>query len=198
MVELSYRRLFVQGIRAGFRLAERGPFVLNLVAGPRFLGYEASDSPFLAGMEDRDESIDVGLSLAWEQPRHGALLWARHDVANRSDGGHAGLDVFLRRAYAQGRFRLQFGLGVEWQSHKTVDYYYGVRPGEERLAGRPAYTGRSSFNFAGSTLGLYSLSKRMSLVVLLRVEALGNEITDSPIVDSDLSYFGLVGFTHRF
>ena len=149
-------------------------------------------------MADRDESIDLGLSLAWNKPRHGAVLWARHDIAKRSDGGQAGLDLFLSRALGRGRFRLQPGLGVEWQSHETVDYYYGVRPEEELLPSRPAYKGRSSFNFAGSVLGLLSVTKRVNLVVLLRIKLLGDEITNSPIVDSDLSYFALMGFTYQF
>jgi outer membrane protein len=198
MLELRYKRFFFQGIRAGLRLAEWGPFELNAIAGPRFLGYEANDSPFLAGMADRDESIDLGLSIAWEKPRHGALLWARHDVANRSDGSLAGLDLFLRRSFAGGRLRLQPGLGIEWQSHTTVDYYFGVRPEEERLPDRPAFVGSSSLSFAGSVLGLYSLSERVNLVVLLRIQLLGDEITDSPIVDSELSYFGLLGLSYSF
>jgi outer membrane protein len=198
MLELYYKRLFVQGIRAGFRLAEWDSLKLNATAGPRFLGFEESDSPFLAGMADRDESIDVGLSLAWERRRHGAALWVRHDVANRSDGGQAGIDLFLRRAYGGGRFRLQPGLGIEWQSHETVDYYYGVRPEEERLPYRPAYAGGSTFNFAASFLGLYSATRRVNLVLMLRLKILGDEIADSPIVESDLSYFGLLGLSYRF
>lgn len=197
LLELTYERFFVQGIRLGYRLTEPGPFSLAVIAGPRFLGYDESDSPFLEGMAARRESIDVGLSAAWNRRRWGVAGHVRRDVTGHSDGTQAGVDVFLRRAAWGGRLRLQPALGVEWLDGSTVDYYYGVRP-SEALAERPAYRGTSTTNLSLGLLATYRIDRRIALVTLLRGSLLGDGAADSPIVDRKASYFGLAGITYRF
>lgn len=197
LLELYYKRVFVQGIRAGLRITQQGPMTLDAIVGPRFLGYEEDESAFLSGMEERKSSVDVGLSLGWNRPRHGASIWFRHDVAGHSDGAQAGLDLYLRRAYSRGRFRLQPSIGIEWQDRATVDYYYGVLP-EEARPDRSAYEPGSEINLSGGVLLVYGLNQRIALTSILRLRVLGDDIADSPIVDREVSYFGLLGLSYRF
>lgn len=197
LLELSYKRFFVQGIRVGYRVTGAGPFSLSAVAGPRFLGYEEDDSPFLRGMADRAGAIDVGMSAAWNHRRWGVAGHLRHDVSGHSDGTQAGVDLFLRRATLAGRLRLQPALGLEWLDANTVDYYYGVRPQEAR-PDRPAYRGTATVNASLGLLASYQLDRRLALIVLVNGSLLGDGAADSPIVDGKASYFGLAGITYRF
>jgi MipA family protein len=197
LLELSYERFFVQGIRLGYRFTDPGPFSLAVIAGPRFLGYDESDSPFLGGMADRKGAIDVGLAAAWNRRRWGVGGHLRRDVSGNSDGAQAGVDVFIRRTALGGKLRLQPALGLEWLDGSTVDYYYGVRE-SEALPERPAYRGTSTTNVSLSLLSTYRLDSRLNLIVLLNGSLLGDGAADSPIVDRKASYFGLAGITYRF
>ncbi len=197
LLELSYERFFVQGIRLGYRFTDPGPFSLAVIAGPRFLGYDESDSPFLRGMADRKGAIDVGLAAAWNRRRWGVGGHLRRDVSGNSDGTQAGVDLFIRRTALGGKLRLQPALGLEWLDGSTVDYYYGVRE-SEALPERPAYRGTSTTNVSLGLLATYQVNRRIALVTLLNGSLLGDEAADSPIVDRKASYFGLAGITYRF
>ncbi len=197
LLELYYKRVFVQGIRAGARLVQQGPVSLDAIVGPRFAGYEEGESSYLTGMDERKQSLDAGLALGWNRPRYGALLSVRRDLSGHSEGTQISFDVSMREAALGGRLRLQPALGIEWEDAATVDYYYGVRPAEAR-PGRPAYPGTSTLNYSASMLLLYGLTDHISLTSIVRLRLLGDEITSSPLVDRDLSYFGLAGLSYRF
>lgn len=78
-----------------------------------------------------------------------------------------------------------------------MDHYYGVRP-EEARPGRPVYEPGSTLNGRLQLQAFYSLAPRWMLVGFLRLESLGREIEDSPIVEDSTSYFGLLALTYRF
>jgi outer membrane protein len=196
LVQLRSGRLSIDGIRASYRLVGDSSFHLDLVGGPNFTSLEESDSDFLRGMADRDWTFELGLAAAYDRRRWGILAWARQDVLDRSGGQRAGIDVALRRTYLEGKLFLFPGVGLEWQSRDVVDYYYGVRP-EEALPERPEYRPGSALNLSATLLARYRLTKRLDLVSIARGELLDDEVTASPIVDRDWSWFGLVGLSWR-
>lgn len=196
LVQLRYQRLSIDGVRASYRLVDDSSFHLDLVGGPNFTSLEEDDSLFLRGMADRDWTFELGLAAGYERPRWGILAWVRQDVLDRSGGQRAGIELAFRRSYLDGRLFLIPSVGVEWQSSDVVDYYYGVRPGEA-LPERPAYQAGSAFNPSATLLARYRLTERLDLVTIARGELLDGEITSSPIVDRDWSWFGLVGLSWR-
>ncbi|HSF41437.1 MAG TPA: MipA/OmpV family protein, partial [Thermoanaerobaculia bacterium] len=95
-LSLSYKRFFFRGIAAGYELFERDGFTAEVVARARFAGYDADDSRFLAGMEDRRKSADVGVELDWKPSRWiGFHLTPVADVLGRSDGQEVTFDVYV-------------------------------------------------------------------------------------------------------
>lgn len=194
VVGLRRERFYLQGVRAGYALAPPdGPWRVDLLTQVRFQGYEADDSPFLRGMEDRDFSLDAGLLLAWEGERWSSDLTLLTDVLDESGGQEAALTV--SRTFRVGR-RLQIApeAGVTWQSGDLVDHYYGVRPDEARPF-RPAYEAGSTLDGLVGVQGRYLFDRRLSLFYFLRAELLGSEVEDSPIVDDDTAFTALVGLT---
>ena len=88
-------------------------------------------------------------------------------------------------------------LGLNWRSDNLNNYYYGVR-GKEATANRTVYKSGSSANpYAGVALD-YQLAARWSIFSLFRNEWLGNEISDSPIVDQDSKISVILGLLYRF
>jgi outer membrane protein len=158
-------------------------------------GYEAKDSPFLAGMSDRKGSFWVG----------GAFLW-RPEYANfsaevlRDAGGHSKATrarVQVDRRFAFGAFGLTPRIGAEWVDDKFVDYYYGVRATEVR-ADRGFYQGDASTNIdAGLSLD-YSFSRRHSVFADVRMTRFGSAIKDSPLMEKSGQAGVSLGYVYRF
>ncbi len=197
LLELYYKKLYVQGIRAGFHLFEKGDVTFDARARIVFAGLDPDDSPALDGIIERESSIEGGVALEWSPGKYLLSATAFTDLLGRSGGQQVGLDFSRAWTFARYRWGLTPSIGVIWQSSDFVDYYVGVTP-EEARPGRPPFQGESAFNFRASVLAFYRLTTRVNLVGLLRVQRLDGEISSSPIVDETRTYFGLLGVTYRF
>lgn len=196
LLDLAYKRFYFQGIRTGYRVVDGEALDLDVAARARFASLDPDDSPYLAGMEERRPSADVGLELAWNRDRLQVSLKGYADALNRSGGFEAELEATWRQRLADGKVFLAPSVGVVWQDSDLVDYYVGVRP-NEALPSRPEFRGSSALNL---TLGLTAgvrLSPRWSAILTVSAERLANEIGDSPVVDRDYGYFALAGITYR-
>ena len=183
LVRFEGERAYLRGLRGGFRLVERGPLEFSAFLQARGDGYEAKDSPFLAGMEDRRFSVDAGLALGWRVPRVGQFeLSAATDLLDRSGGQEFEASwTGLARA---GKWRILPSVAMRWQSSDLVDYYYGVRA-DEALPGRPAYAGDAAVLPELSVLATRPLGERWQFFARVGHTWLPSEITDSPLVDDD-------------
>lgn len=189
-------RFSFRGIAAAWQLGEWGDFEAEALLRARFSGYDAEDSPFLEGMEDRRKSADLGFALTWERERRlGLRLTPAVDVLGRSDGVEVALDAFV--PVRLGPARLEPRLGAAWQSADLVDYYYGVRP-EEARPGRPAFRGEATVNATAGLFVFTPLSRRLLLQSFLRLERLGPEIEDSPIVADATALTAFAAVSYRF
>ncbi len=197
LIELYYKRFYVQGIQAGFHLFEKGDFVIDARAGIVFAGLDPDDSPELEGLDERKSSIEGGVVVDWTPGKYKLSASAYTDLLGRSGGQQIGLDFSRAWTFNAYRWGLTPSIGFVWQSSNFVDYYVGVTP-EETAPGRPAYEPGSAVNFRSSLFAFFMLTPRVNLVALLRVQRLDNEIYSSPIVDKQRAYFVLVGATYRF
>lgn len=195
-LSLSYKKFFFRGIVAGYELFERDGFTASAIARARFAGYDADDSPFLSGMEDRRKSADAGLELDWQPSRRiGFQLTPTTDVLGRSDGQEVTFDVYVPLRF--GPARIEPRVGAIWQSSDFVDYYYGVRP-EEARPGRPAFRGESAVNLGAGVSLFTPVARRLILQSFVRVERLDDKIEESPIVDRKTAVTGFAALSYSF
>jgi outer membrane protein len=202
IIEFYSGRWFVQGIRAGYRFVDTDSLDFDVRVRFKFSGLDPDDSPFLEGMDERRETVEVGLGLDWEFARAmgGAFeveLRAFADVLGRSEGFESSIDLAWRKVFGPGKMILVPAVGMVYQSSDQVDYYYGVRPDEAR-PWRPAYEGSSVFNPRASVLFVYRFTRSWSLTTLASVDFFDDEIESSPIVDQSTETFGLVGLAYSF
>ena len=197
LVQLEYKKLYIQGIRAGFHLFEKGDVVLDARARMVFAGLDPEDSPELEGITERKSSIEGGLALDWSPGKYLLSATAFTDLLGRSGGQQVGLDFSRAWTFSRKRWGLTPSIGVVWQSSDFVDYYVGVTP-EEAGPGRPPFQGESAVNFRASAFAYFALTMRVDFVGNVRVQRLDGEISSSPIVDKPRGYFGLVGVNYRF
>jgi len=196
-LELSYKRFYFQGIRFGYKLVDGGELDLDARARYRFAGYEEDDSEFLAGMANRQGSVDGGLALEWRHGRFGVSTSAFADLLGRSNGVEVAVDATWAQPLAGRKVLLTPGVGIEWQNAGLVDYYYGVRP-DEALPDRPAYEGEAMLTMRVSLSLLWRASARVAVLALVRADRLDDDVQDSPIVGERRAVFGLAGITYRF
>lgn len=182
LLHFEGERAYIRGLRGGIRLVEHGGFEFGPVAQLRFDGYDADESDFLAGMDDRDFSIDAGLAAAYRNENVGLFdLSVVTDVLGRSGGTE--VELGYTALFRAAGFTFVPSLGVKWQDEELIDYYYGVRP-EEALPGRPEYHGDAAVVPELSLLVKRPLKGRWLLYARVGHAWLPSEITDSPIVES--------------
>jgi MipA family protein len=159
-------------------------------------GYEAGDSPALAGMAERKSSVWAGAKMEWENDLADVKLELLGDASSKSKGQRVVLG--LSRKWVLGpSMMLMPQVGVEWVDKKYVDYYYGVRA-SEATAGRAAYVGKATVNPEISLTGIYRFDKHQSLMLNVGVKSLGKEIKDSPIVGRSTENRVMLGYMYRF
>ena len=78
-----------------------------------------------------------------------------------------------------------------------ADYYYGVRS-QEVTASRPAYSPNDAFNPVAGFDFYVGLSEDWLLISRMRLSFLDDEISDSPIVEDDMTQTYLIGVARMF
>lgn len=190
-------RLFLSGLTAGYSLVSHPGWEINLLAEPELLHHSAFDSAEFAGMGNRLPSLMGGGEIAWAID-HGtgeARVSVLTDLLGRNRGQLANLLVYV--AARRGALLLIPALGLTWQSHNFVDYYYGVLPGEA-LGTRPAYTGQASFIAFVRLTWLWQFDRRWSLFLRQQSDILGPGIKDSPLVNRSGLASYLLGLSYHF
>lgn len=182
LIRFEGERAYLRGLRGGYVLHRDGGFELGPFLQVRGDGYDAEDSDFLAGMDDREFSLDAGVAASWRRDGFGQLeLSAATDALGRS-GGHE-LEASYTALFRAGGFTFVPALAVKWQSDDLVDYYYGVRD-EEALPGRPAYRGDAAMVPELSLLATRRFGAHWTLYGRVGHSWLPSEIRNSPIVDA--------------
>ena len=151
----------------------------------RFDGYEKADSAVFSGMADRKGGLFYGLAGSVELG-HGVELEADYVKAASKEAGFsrgAVASLQLSRTYSHGPWAFVPRVGLEYQSSRYVDYYYGVRP-SEATAARPSFTGKGSWSPEAGLLIRYRASPRQFVFANVNYERYANEIKNSPLINA--------------
>ena len=173
-----------------------GQFRLAVSGSYRIGSFEQDDSPILAGLGDREDTLMAGLGAQYELPNGFDLHFNyEHDVLDRIGGGIA--DIGVSRGFQYGIFRFKPSFSLNWISGKVNDYEFGV-PENAAISTRPAYSPGSSTSLELGLSTFIEISEDWRVIFNISGERLDDEITTSPIVDDDTVISGFVGFTYIF
>ena len=158
--------------------------------------YEEADSPFLAGLGDRESTLLAGLGLQYEFG-DGFELEAtyQHDALDRIGGGLA--NVRLSRAFPWGTTTIVPQVAYNWFSSEFSNHDFGV-PLAAATPNRPAYELGSTSSFEAGAGVFIELSEDWRIIVNIAAEALDDDVTASPIVEDDVVIKGLAIVTYVF
>lgn len=166
--------------------------VVNLSGylGTSGLMYDKDTSDFLKGMDKRHLSLDLGINADFHLSQGTISTYYQHDVVDTYDGYLTGVKYFLPLTIGKADF-VPFA-GVSYQSKEYVDYYFGVQD-KEATQKRKAYTGKGDVSYDVGYKVILPISDNWQLTQTTTYTRLGDEIADSPIVDSANQW--LVGAT---
>ena len=181
---------------ANYKVYDQGAYTVRAKVAVRFDGYEADDSNFLVGMDDRDRSVDGGLSVGYH-PKDIARFEVSyvHDLLGKHKGSETRFQI--SRQFNKGPFFFVPEVSAHYLDADLIDYYYGVKS-SEATAQREAYQGRSGWNYRAdlnfSTPILFGGFTRIDFGYIWYA----NEISDSPIVDETEGYNIRFAYTRFF
>lgn len=188
---------FSVGVPDGLRvtLLDSGDFRLSAVVAPRFSETDASDAPELDGL-DRDLTADGGIQARY---RVGDLTSLRVQAVTELTDAHGGSEVSLGLSHAIpiGRFPLLLEGGATWQSDALSSYLYGVSATEATTA-RAAYEPGDVVIPHISIGTAIPITNNIQVVGNIRAEFLPDGVSNSPIIDEEVSVSGLFGLRYSF
>lgn len=190
---ISYQgeKFFFQGIRAGWQFVRNDSFEFATIAQFRFDGFDIDDlsRQQLAAngldyrqLEDRDHSLDAGVSAKWTSVAGEFEIELLTDVTDRSGGQQFSLQYGYPIQW--GKSMVTPNVGVTWLSDDTANYYYGTLDEEVARgaldykpdAATVPYVGLDYMRFFG---------KNWTLLAFLKYSVLPDEIKDSPFLQPD-------------
>ncbi len=179
-----------------YGIAGSGKLRLAAAAEYRIGSYEESDSEYLQGLGDREDTVLAGLGLQYEISEGFQFEFVyQHDVLDRIGGGMA--NARLSRGIPVGPVTFVPQVAYNWLSSEMSEHDYGV-PVSAATAERPAYSLGSTTSYELGLGTFIELSENWNVIINVAGERLDSDVTASPIVADDFLVKGLAIVSYVF
>ena len=190
---------YVRWSRAGmYFLGDKGDefsWGFSLTVQPRTYGYKAEDSKYLKGMDDRDSTFEGGLAFSASYNDIYIETMLLTDMLVRYESWLFKTEI--GNEFALGDFTFYPSIIVVYESDEFVNYYYGVKENEVSVD-RALFTPGAGWQLGAQTYIEYPFTDKLSGLVNLRVDRLPTSALNSPLIESDYIYSGLVSLIYTF
>ncbi|MCJ8319057.1 MAG: MipA/OmpV family protein [Colwellia sp.] len=153
----------------------------------------------LDDIEERKWAIDAGVQLNWFFNRHNQLkVLFLHNINNVYNGYNGQIEfdhLFIVNFIPNNIFALT--AGVNWQSKKQVDYYYGI-DAQDNVPAELYYQGSAAFNPYLKLNSHYVINQDWSFKLILKREWLGSSVKNSPLVKDGVIDTLFIGVEYAF
>ena len=192
---INYGKFYLLGPKFGYQLYGNDNYTFGLTGNYRLDGFEAEDSPYLMGMDDRDGTLDVGVEYSYDTGFGKIGIAAVADTLGTHEGYQADISFSYPINFDNGQ--LSPYIGAEYRSDDLVNYYYGVESTEATQA-RQFYQADSAVNIVTGIRSTWFSGPNHRFVAMLQYKAFDDSIKDSPIVDADDAYNMIFGYAYVF
>ncbi len=144
-------------------------------------GRDSGDHSEIAGLDDIDTAVELGLGLRYGAPGYRAFANVRYGLTgHESLVGEVGADAVVR---PNDRLTLTAGPRVLFGSDGYTDTYFGISGDEAAASGLAAYDPGGGLVSAGVELGMYyRFDENWGLRGTIGYDRLMGDAADSPIV----------------
>jgi len=168
---------------------------LSLTAQPRTYGYKTEDSEYLKGMDERETTFEGGIAFSASYNDTYIETMLLTDMLVRYESWLFKTEI--GDEFVLGDFTFYPSIIVIYESDEFVNYYYGVKEHEAR-ADRAQFTPGAGWQLGAQTYIDYPFTDKLSGLVNLRVDRLPSSALNSPLIESDYIYSGLVSLIYSF
>lgn len=206
LISYEGEKFFFQGIRAGWQFIENDSFELAAIAQFRPDGFDIKDlsrAQLAANgldanlLEDRDDSLDVGVTATWSGRLGELEIELLSDVTDQSGGQ----EYSLQYGYPLhlGPTIVTPNVGVTFLSDDMANYYYGTLDEEVARGVLDYKPDASTIPHVGVNVMRF-FGKHWTFLAFLKYSFLPDEIKDSPFLepDSDGTVSALIGVSRGF
>lgn len=192
---------YVRWSRAGmYFLGDKGEefsWGLSLTAQPRTYGYKAEDSKYLKGMDERETTLESGLAFSATYNDMYVETMLLTDILVKYESWLFKTEI--GDEYTLGHFTFYPSLIFVYESDEFVNYYYGVKENEVNDSiGRTQFTPGAGWQLGAQIYIEYPFTDKLAGLVNLRVDRLPTSALDSPLIESEYIYSGLVSLIYTF
>ncbi len=187
---------FIRGLSAGVNLYNEGGHNIFADISYEYLNFNPKDTDDvqLKKLDRRRSTAMAGFGYRYRDTWGVVHLRASADILGKSNG--ILLDAGYMYPIMVGNMRVVPGIGVEWASKNHNDYYYGVSKEESLRSGLYAYESDNDISPYIDVSIQYTIQKDWGIFMRGRVNALGNSVKDSPMVDKN--YGAAVGMGVKY
>ena len=202
LVNLNYKRFFLNGVKAGFTLYEETGFKVSAVIDPLggyFDGFAVKSKDMDRGYDkiaDRDSQVMYGLNIDFDFSEN-VFGNINYMFGKEGDKGEAYLTYI---GYVTDRLIVLPSIGAKYYSDDFVNYYVGVTKKEVSLNDKieKEYKGNNSFSLGASITAEYSVTEQFIMSVFAGYEYFDDKISDSPLIEKNNQFYYGVGFRYSF
>jgi len=169
---------------------------ISLTAQPRPNSYKPSDSDSLTGLNEKYSSLEAGLAFSGKIGNAYMETMFLTDVLDRYDSWIAKTEIGYD--FKLGKFNFYPSLIIIYQSSEFINYYYGVSKQESTTSIYDEYFANDGLQVGLQTYIEYPFTDKLSALINIRTDFLSSEVTDSPIVEDNYIYSGLVSLIYTF
>lgn len=191
----DYGRLYARVDTFGVKTLHMGDGYLELTGRVALDGVKAADNAALRGIQDRQDSVPLGLGTFQITPIGGFFVYALHDF-NRSQGNL--LELTYVAELDVGRVTIYPEAGFEHFTRQYTQYYFGVSPSEAAASGYAPYTAGAATNPFLCLFVQVQVARGWDADFYLRRKWLTAAMANSPLVDTTHPLTGFAAVTLHF
>ena len=195
-IDYKYQRFYFQAGDLGVNLFENDNWEINSGIGINLAGdQDRGDSRILADLPNLSIPLSAFVSIQYKTSI--GLFKAKHDyeINNKHNGNSSSLSYSA--PIRQGSWLLIPQVSYQHHSSEVINYFYGIST-EDATAQLPAYQTDAVNNWQLSFMGLRQINNKWSFVGSIQNEFIGDEISNSPMVDQDNRLSVFAGFLYKF
>ena len=189
---------FIHSLTAGYYLWQdsNDKLAVDIRYAPLSFDPDKSDDAQMNQLNKRHSTVMSGLS--WEHYANWGVLYTSiaGDNLDNSDGWVA--EAAWLYPIHSGRWDVVPSFGVTWSNADQNQYYYGVSHSESVRSGMAEYSADDSWNPYMELALRYQITPNWYTAALIRATHYGSGISNSPMLDNDMSLQGTLGLAYNF
>lgn len=199
LMDIDYGKLYIKGATVGYTVYQDDIFAASLFLNP--LGGFAVDGEDLAsgydGIDDRDFQSMFGIRVDAKTGVYGIRTGL--SAQGGKEGSEFKLSAF-KPIYVNDKLVVVPSIHLKGYTKQFTDYYFGVTSEEANRSSsiNSSYDADAGYSFGVNLSAEYSLTDNIALMSFLGIEKFSSEISDSPIVESDVLFLMGVGAKYYF